>query len=465
MIALILILLDFLAVLASYQLSYLIRTSVLPAIITFPEPQPWYLFNPIWLPLVFMFFFWFEGLYSKRLTLWDEVRHIWKGLFLASLSIFAIVSLGRLVSSTSRTVLLLTFFNLLWILPLLRMLGKKIMFLSSLFRRKVLILGAGLTGEVVQKTLSKEKNMGYEVVGYLDDDARKIKKNIINVKVLGKISEVDKYLVKGMEVILAIPGMKAEKLVRLVNHMQKKVVKVSFIPDLFGIPFFEGDMDFFFENHLLVLNIRNNLKNWGNKILKKIFDIVLSVPLFLVLLPVIIILAALVKFGSKGSVFYVTDRIGKDGSLFKFYKFRTMYIGGDEILKKVLSHSKSKKKEWDTYFKLKDDPRVTGFGKFLRKYSLDELPQILNIIKGDMSLIGPRPYLPRESNAIGDYADVITQVAPGVTGLWQVSGRNKMTFKERLVMDSWYIQNWSLWLDVVILIKTVKAVFKREGAY
>ena len=255
MIAVILIVLDFIAVLSSYQLSYMIRTSVLPTIISFPDPQPWFLFNPIWLPLVFMFFFWFESLYSKRLTLWDEVRHIWKGLLLASLSIFAIVSLGRLVSSTSRTVLLLTFFNLLWILPLLRMLGKKLIFQFSFFRRKVLILGAGLTGELVQKTLSKEKNMGYEVIGYLDDDAKKIKKNVINVKVLGKISEVDKYLFKGMEVILAIPGMKAEKLVRLVNHLQKKVVKVSFVPDLFGIPFFEGDMDFFFENQLLQLSL------------------------------------------------------------------------------------------------------------------------------------------------------------------------------------------------------------------
>jgi len=467
MIAFILIVIDLVAVIGSYQLAYFVRAGILPKIITFPfpEPLPFVLVNPVWLPLVFLFFYWFEQLYSRKYPFWEEIRQSCKASFIASLSGFAIVSIGRLSSEVSRTVLILTFLNTLWIVPILRILGKWTAFRLGVGKRKIIIIGAGLTGELFLNSILKEKTIGYEIIGFLDDDEKKRGTFINNVRVLGKITEIDNYLSPGMEVTVAIPGMFPEKMVSLVNFLQKKVKKVSFVPDLFGIPFYDSDMDFFFENQLLVLNIRNNLKNSSNKILKKIFDITLSLPLLLITIPVILVIAVIIRLGSKGPAFYVTERVGKNGKLFRFYKFRTMHQNGDEILRKVLNEDENKRKEWETYFKLKDDPRLTVFGRFLRKHSVDEIPQILNILKGDMSVIGPRPYLPREKEAIGDYLEIITQVAPGVTGLWQVSGRNKKTFKERVGMDSWYIQNWSLWLDVVILIRTLKAVFGREGAY
>lgn len=150
----------------------------------------------------------------------------------------------------------------------------------------------------------------------------------------------------------------------------------------------------------------------------------------------------------------------------KCYKFRSMYMNADRILLDFLGKHPEAEQEWKEFQKLRgDDPRVTKVGKFIRKYSLDELPQIFNVIKGDMSLVGPRPYLPREKRKIGNYLPIICMTTPGITGLWQVSGRNDIKFNGRLQLDSWYVRNWSLWQDIVLLFKTIGVVFGRKGAY
>jgi undecaprenyl-phosphate galactose phosphotransferase len=143
-----------------------------------------------------------------------------------------------------------------------------------------------------------------------------------------------------------------------------------------------------------------------------------------------------------------------------------MHVNADKLLEKYFVENAAAKEEWARYAKLKQyDPRVTKIGKMLRKYSLDELPQIVNVLRGEMSLVGPRPYLPREIIDMGHYKNIILETIPGITGLWQVSGRNALTFKERLHMDCWYVRNWSFWLDIVMLIKTVKVVAGKSGAY
>jgi len=456
---------DLIGLFFSYQLSYILRVYYFPRFLQFPEPLPLMIFNPYWLPVIFLIFFWYEGLYTRKLPLWEEVKQVWKGLFITSIAIFAIVSLGRLYSDISRTVLVLMFLNALWIVPLVRLNSKKIIFSLGLLRSQVLIIGAGMTGRLLLKSFNKEKNLAYNVIGFLDDDPAKKGARIEGVKVLGGLGELDKYLTKDIEIILAIPGLKPARTVELVNILQKKAKKVSFIPDLFGIPFFESDMNFFFDSRMLVLNVRNNLKNTYNKFIKSIFDAFLALPVFVVSLPLIFIIALAIKLESRGPVFFIQDRIGKDDKNFKCIKFRSMYLDSEAILKKTLAKDAEGRAEWKKYCKLKSDPRVTRVGKILRRFSLDELPQIFNVLKGDMSIIGPRPYLNRETKSIGKYYSVITEVQPGITGLWQVSGRNKTSFEERLVLDAWYIQNWSLWLDITILIKTIGVVLKREGAY
>lgn len=192
-------------------------------------------------------------------------------------------------------------------------------------------------------------------------------------------------------------------------------------------------------------------------VLFSLFALSLSSPLFL-------ILALLIKIESEGPVFYLQHRLGLNKKLFLLFKFRSMRIDGDRILEEFLSKNPPLREEWERYKKLKSfDPRLTRVGKFIRKYNIDELPQFINVLKGDMTLVGPRPYLPREINDMGNYVDIILKVKPGLAGPWQVSGRNELTFKERLEIDANYVRNRSLKSDVVYLLKTVLVTLKGTG--
>ncbi|HLC16299.1 MAG TPA: sugar transferase, partial [Thermodesulfovibrionia bacterium] len=185
-----------------------------------------------------------------------------------------------------------------------------------------------------------------------------------------------------------------------------------------------------------------------------------------VLLPVILALAVLIKLGSKGPAFFRQERLGKGGKTFKVMKFRSMYMDNAKILQEYLAKNPDVAEEWEKYKKIRgEDPRVTGVGRFLRKTSMDELPQAFNVIKGEMSFIGPRPFLLNEMEYLSDCYDEITMVNPGITGLWQVSGRSDLAFADRIKLDLWYIKNWSIWLDIIILVKTVSVVLKGKGAY
>ena len=209
----------------------------------------------------------------------------------------------------------------------------------------------------------------------------------------------------------------------------------------------------------------HNLTFKGNLILKRLLDIFLILLFMPFILPLMIILSLLVKLTSKGPVFYGHKRVGKNGKTIKCWKFRSMCNNSQEILEKILATDPVKKAEWEKDRKFQDDPRVTKFGKFLRKTSLDELPQLFNILFGQMSLVGPRPVTEPELVKYGKYKDYVLSVVPGLTGMWQVSGRSDTGYEERISFDTYYIQNWSIWLDIWILIKTVWVVLKGKGAY
>ena len=185
----------------------------------------------------------------------------------------------------------------------------------------------------------------------------------------------------------------------------------------------------------------------------------------LFVLPLIAMLALLVRLESRGSVFYAGKRMGRDGKLFSCLKFRTMVPDAEDLLEKVLAENQEAREEYLAYHKLRDDPCVTRVGRFLRKTSLDELPQLWNVLRGEMSLVGPRPYLPRESTDIGMTKSEILRVTPGITGPWQVAGRNHATFAERVQMDVSYVSDWSVWLDLALLLRTVSVLVFGRGAY
>jgi undecaprenyl-phosphate galactose phosphotransferase len=213
------------------------------------------------------------------------------------------------------------------------------------------------------------------------------------------------------------------------------------------------------------LQVKNNLLSNSGQVPKRVMDIILSFLGLLCLTPFLLLFALMIKLESPGRVFYRQLRMGKNGLRFNLLKFRTMYQNSAALLKEELEHDPALKQEWERYQKLKDDPRITCVGKFLRRFSLDELPQLWNVLKGEMSLVGPRPMMVDQVEMYGETIRDFFRVKPGMTGLWQVSGRNQTTFARRAELDLEYIQRWSVWLDIYIMLKTVKIVIWREGAY
>lgn len=202
---------------------------------------------------------------------------------------------------------------------------------------------------------------------------------------------------------------------------------------------------------------------------KRIFDILFSLVVLLLGLPFFIVIAFLIKLSSKGPIFYCSLRLGHKGRLFKFWKFRSMHCDADSRLQHLLIQQPKLNKEWKRFFKLKNDPRLTYLGRLIRKTSLDELPQFWNVLKGDLSVVGPRPYLPREEKRIkeliGNNIDVLFSVKPGLTGIWQTSGRSALSFEKRIALDLSYVQTHSFLLDMQLIVKTIPEMIASKGAF
>jgi undecaprenyl-phosphate galactose phosphotransferase len=461
---------DLISVLGIFLLSRVIRTDILPLIYTgFPVAQPFE--NPVYIALVcliWVFFLYYEGLYTKRFSYWDEIRALWKVSFFSTIGIFTIASAGKISDEISRTVVILMGVIAILLFPLARMTFKKALRRVGLLQRRVLIIGAGKTGRLMLKALMREPNYGYKIIGFVDDDPEKCGKSIEGIKIHRGVDKALHYINRCNveDVFIAMPGAGKERLQGVINNLQHKVKNILFVPDIFGIAVVGTNLMHFFYEEAFAFEMKNNLFRPFNIFLKKCFDMVSSALLLPLLFLPMIVLFVLIHLDSKGPALFFQERIGKNGRKFRCYKFRTMFADAEERLKVVLENDPAKKEEWTTLWKLKDDPRITRIGKFLRKTSLDELPQILNVLKGEMSFVGPRPVTEDEiKKYYRDAADICYSVLPGITGLWQVSGRNNTSYDYRIALDSWYVRNWNLWLDIVILLKTVRIVIKQEGAY
>jgi Undecaprenyl-phosphate galactose phosphotransferase WbaP len=464
---------DLAALASAFTLGYIIRANLLPVLYTgFPPEMPQNLSARLWwLPLVIISYLAYEGLYIKRHSFWRECGYLIKVVTLSYIIAMAIITLAKTGSEVSRTFLVLSWMLTMFFLPAFRYAGKKTLAKAGIYKRRVLVLGAGKTGELMAKALNSEPYMGYQIIGFLDDDQQKKQKtfgvNGDKVRVLGGFRDAE-YIMSAMDVrnlIVAAPGLPAADLVSLVNRLQKASESVMLVPDLFGIPVMCAEADFFFNERFLALNLRNNLASRSNIFMKRAFDIVTGTAVLMLLSPIMLSIALAVRMESKGPVIFAHRRVGRNGREFECYKFRTMVVNAQEVLDKLLQEDCGLCSEWENGFKLKDDPRITRIGNFLRKTSLDELPQIFNVLKGQMSLVGPRPIINDEIEKYGEYIDYFYQVRPGITGLWQISGRNEIEYSERVQIDAWYVRNWSLWLDITLLIRTITVVLNRRGAY
>jgi undecaprenyl-phosphate galactose phosphotransferase len=418
---------------------------------------------PVWL-----FFLFYEGLYSKRFSFWDEVNALWKVAFFSTVGVFAVVSLEKLSDIVSRTSIILMGALSLVLLPMMRIGAKRLFFRFGRFRRRVLILGAGKTGRLILSALRKEPNYGYNVIGFLDDDETKAGMRIDGLKVRRGIDRAASYLKSGRvsDVIIAMPAAGKERVQHLINTLQHKAERILYVPDVHGIAVLGTSLQHFFHEQAFALELKNNLARPINILGKRCFDLVVGLILLPFVLLSILIIGILIKLDSSGPVIFSQQRVGKRDRTFRCLKFRTMYIDAEERLTAILGSDPDARREWEKYYKLKDDPRVTKVGKFLRAASLDELPQLFHVLTGKMSLVGPRPVTQKE---IRDYykeaAELCFSVPPGITGLWQVTGRSGTNYPYRIGLDSWYVRNWNVWLDMVILFKTVGVVIKREGAW
>lgn len=248
------------------------------------------------------------------------------------------------------------------------------------------------------------------------------------------------------------------------NFMIQGFRYVSVIPTLRGMPLDSTDMSFIFSHEVMIFRVQQNLAKLSSRTLKRLFDIIASIAIIILLSPVLLYISRQVKKDG-GPAIYGHERIGKDGKPFKCLKFRSMVTNSKDVLNELLQNDPEAKREWDTTFKLKNDPRITKIGAVLRRTSLDELPQLFNVLKGEMSLVGPRPIITAELERYNEEVDYYLLSKPGMTGLWQVSGRSDVDYETRVYLDAWYVKNWSMWNDIAILFKTVGVVLKKDGAY
>lgn len=333
--------------------------------------------------------------------------------------------------------------------------------------KRLLVVGAGELGQRVMKAVTYNSNSGYRLVGLLDDHiSNGYFKKDYGVEVLGRTNEVveitDSHSVD--KVIIALPFRAYNKIVRLIDSCESAGIETEVVPDFFNRAKLRTTLRKLHGLPLLTA-ASSPMNSWTYKMVKRVFDIVGSLLLLVALAPVLVVVALLIKLSSSGPIFFAQERIGRNGRRFKMLKFRSMLPHAQELLDRKLAEDEELRREWFAHFKLRKDPRITPIGAFIRKTSLDEFPQLINVLRGDMSLVGPRPLPIYHHQEISPQIRVLrSRALPGMTGLWQVSGRSELTISGMEKLDLQYVQDWSFGLDLLTLLKTIPAVIRGSGA-
>ena len=417
-------------------------------------------------PVIYFVYLHLCDLYTRKMQFWRIIAGIFRANLYAILTGIFILYVVQKASTTSRL-----YMGMLWVfgfffIVLFRFILKKIFDRYHLFEEPVLLMGAGLTAQILLSHIKEDIGLNYRFIGYLED-------NVPNAEVaaqlprLGKFADaVDVVKKTGVKNVLVMaPGLEQRRLQDIVYEIQPLVSNVGFIPDMGTMPLSNMEAESLIDGHMMMFSVRNNLRSRANRLLKQVFDWCLTLVGTVCISPFLLLIGLWIHYDSPGPILFKHRRIGKGGKEFYCYKFRTMCMDSKEKLEELLETNPEAKKEWAENFKLKHDPRVTRSGNFLRSTSLDELPQIFNVLKGEMSLVGPRPIIEEEIHYYGKYIDDYYMVQPGITGLWQTSGRSDTGYEQRVQMDTWYVRNWDFWFDVVLLWRTLKVVIQRKGAY
>lgn len=389
-----------------------------------------------WILFLTIVIFLFDKIYFVRYDFWHETRKLFKGLIISMITVFIVVNLTQIQMHIDSKIVFYFYLYSFVFLPFNKRVFKKILFSILYFKINVKIVATKEQEIVISKEFLDNWYLGFQI-------------------------NEQKYDL----VLISSKGIELENLEKVIRKYSKKTASVYVIPYLNKIDFSHSNIIDYFNIRYSAIQIENRLLNKKNIFIKYFFEKLLVILLFPFVIVLHLLLSLVIKYTSNGKVLFKQKRVGKDGKIFSIYKYRTMYENGDKILVKYLLENPEEKEYYSKFHKYKNDPRITKVGSVLRKTSLDEIPQFYNVLRGDMNLIGPRPFMNSEIKKIGKYSkNIIFNVKPGITGLWQVSGRSDLSFNDRVLLDKWYIQNWSLWMDFVIFMKTIKVVLFKVGA-
>lgn len=413
---------------------------------------------------LFLVAFFVQGLYPGLLLHpAEEIRRVFQGVTAVFLLFLCTTFLWHNAQWYSRSIFLIT-----WTLGAPAVLfarygAREYLARCDWWGIPAVVLGSGPAAQRIVRVLTN-KNFGIRILGVYDDLAMRNLAAGVGSGLKSRTPHlIASPVIHADYAIVALSDTTRVELAQLLRDCCQgfpHVLLVPDIPDLCSLGMTARDIC-----GEVALEVPQRLFHKSAGVAKRVLDLVLGLLTLVILSPLFLVLMAVIKLTSPGPVFFGHTRYGRDGKTFKAMKFRTMVQNGDEVLQTYLDKNPEEKCAWQRDHKLKNDPRITSIGKILRRYSVDELPQLWNVLNGDMSLVGPRPIVGAEISKYGRGFDLYTRVLPGLTGLWQVSGRNNTTYEERVNFDEYYVRNWSIWMDAYILIRTVKVVLSAEGAY
>ena len=413
----------------------------------------------------------FNGQYSRRSAFWEEIRIAWRTVGWMALVNFSLNFFAQL--GNVRLVPLLAWFCAAMLLPVGRLATREALIRCGLWRRKALVVGAGPNARAVCLALRQERNMGMEIVGVASFDGARMTLDDPDTDETGGIPAY--FLDQDVEglahelgceaIVVALDENGRGRVAQLVSALHAQRFEVFVVPELGGLPVHGLQAQHFFSNDVLFLRLRHSLLSPISGQLKRLLDVSMAGGMLLALAPLMLWVAWRIWREDGGPVLYTQCRVGVGGKSFRLIKFRSMLRDADAVLQRWQDSDPELYQQYQINTKLLDDPRILKMGHWLRRSSMDELPQLWNVLRGDMSMVGPRPVQRFELPKFpADVRELYLQVRPGITGLWQVSGRSHTSFDDRAAYDSWYVRDWSLWIDLVILLKTVRVVLSGRGA-
>jgi exopolysaccharide biosynthesis polyprenyl glycosylphosphotransferase len=405
-------------------------------------------------------------LYEKRKTLnrLDEAFSLVKAIILGTAIIIGICYMIGWFKFSRSILILMMFFSIIMIITW-RLIIRSIELM--LIRRgvgagRILLYGAGKAGKMIADEIRLHTSRGDAIVGFIDDDRTKLGEIVVNgLKVLGTRQDIPEIVQKNEvnEIIISMPSASNKRLLEISLFLKKHDIPFKIMPDVFDL--ITSKVNTIQIGSITLFELKESPLTPGKRLLKRVFDLIIATLLLVLSTPLWLPIIIAIKVTSKGPIFFIQERVKENGKIFQMYKFRTMVENAEKMRKDLEKYNLSD----GPIFIMKNDPRITNIGELLRKTSLDEIPQLINVIKGDMTLVGPRPPIPSELEEYKQWHFKRITVPQGMTGLWQVSGRSDLSFNEMVKLDIYYIENWSLWLDLKIFLRTIPSVLFMKGAY